>query len=114
MKSLKSYLGIPRPLQILLVVGIIVKSLFFTLSIESTRTGFSLPISEAWKDYAYAYVPTVQAFKEGYLPYRDFFHAYPPLFLYALTLFSFLPYFWSMALPLVISDALTVVRVPNR
>jgi len=94
-----------------LVVSIIGKFLFFMLSIESIRTGFSLPISEAWKDYAYAYIPMVQAFKEGYLPYRDFFHAYPPLFLYALTLFSFLPYFWSMALPLAISDALTVVPV---
>ena len=111
MKSLKSSLGITRSLSILLVVSIIGKFLFFMLSIESIRTDFSLPISEAWKDYAYAYVPTVQAFKEGYLPYRDFFHAYPPLFLYALTLFSFLPYFWSMALPLVISDALTVVPV---
>jgi len=104
-------LGIPKSLSILLVVSIIGKFLFFMLSIESVRTGFSLPISEAWKDYAYAYVPTVQAFKEGYLPYRDFFHAYPPLFLYALTLFSFLPFFWSMALPIVISDALTVLPV---
>jgi len=111
MKSLKSSLGIPQSLSILLVVSIIGKFLFFMLSIESIRTGFSLPISEAWKDYAYAYIPMVQAFKEGYLPYRDFFHAYPPLFLYALTLFSFLPYFWSMALPLAISDALTVVPV---
>jgi len=101
----------PKSLSILLVISIIGKSLFFLFSIESVKTGFSLPISEAWKDYAYAYIPTVQAFKEGYLPYRDFFHAYPPLFLYALTLFSFLPYFWSMALPLVISDALTVVPV---
>jgi len=110
MKNLSS-LGITKSLSILLVVSIAGKFLFFILSIESIRTGFSLPISEAWKDYAYAYIPTVQAFKEGYLPYRDFFHAYPPLFLYALTLFSFLPYFWSMALPLVISDALTVVPV---
>jgi len=110
MKNLSS-LGITKSLSILLVVSIVGKFLFFILSIESIRTGFSLPISEAWKDYAYAYIPTVQAFKEGYLPYRDFFHAYPPLFLYALTLFSFLPYFWSMALPLVISDALTVVPV---
>jgi len=101
----------PRSLPVLLVVTFISKFLFFMLGIESVRAGFSLPVSEAWKDYAYAYVPTVQAFKEGYLPYRDFFHAYPPLFLYALTLFSFLPYFWSMALPLVISDALTVVPV---
>jgi len=85
--------------------------LLFGFSVESSKTGLSLPISEAWRDYAYAYVPTVQAFRGGHLPYIDFFHAYPPLFLYALTLFSFLPYFWSMALPLIVSDALTVVPV---
>jgi len=101
----------PQSLSVLLVISVVGKFLFFMFSIESVRTGFSLPISEAWKDYAYAYIPTVQAFKDGHLPYRDFFHAYPSLFLYALTLFSFLPYFWSMALPLVISDALTVLPV---
>jgi len=103
--------GIGRNLAVVLLVSFFSKFLMFVFGIESARTGFSLQLSDAWKDYAYAYVPTVQAFKSGHLPYRDFFHAYPPLFLYALTLFSFLPYFWSMALPLIISDALTVVPV---
>jgi len=102
---------IGRNLLVLLLISFFSKFLLFIFSIESERMGFSLPISEAWKDYAYAYTPTVQAFRDGHLPYKDFFHAYPPLFLYALTLFSFLPYFWSMALPLIISDALTVAPV---
>jgi len=102
---------IGRNLLVLLLISFFSKFLLLVFGIESARTGFSLPISEAWKDYAYAYIPTVQAFKDGHLPYKDFYHAYPPLFLYALTLFSFLPYFWSMALPLIISDALTVVPV---
>lgn len=93
-----------------MAASLAVKFVLFLLSIESAMS-FSLPFSEAWKDYAYAYVPTVQAFRSGYMPYRDFFHAYPPLFLYALALLSFLPCSWSMALPLVASDALTVVPV---
>jgi hypothetical protein len=97
-------------LLVLVATSIAVRFLLFVLSIQSGM-GFSIPYSEAWKDYAYAYVPTVRAFVSGYMPYRDFFHAYPPLFLYTLTLFSFLPSSWSMALPLVISDALTVVPV---
>jgi len=108
----RSQLSRPRSskLKVLLAVSIVVKFVLFLLSIESAMS-FSIPFSEAWKDYAYAYVPTVQAFRSGFMPYRDFFHAYPPLFLYTLTLFSFLPYSWSIALPLVASDALTVVPV---
>jgi hypothetical protein len=73
MKNWKSSLAMPRSLLVLLVISFIGKILFFVFSIESVKTGFSLPISEAWKDYAYVYIPTVQAFKEGHLPYRDFF-----------------------------------------
>jgi len=102
---------IGRNLVVLLLITFFSKFLLLVFSIESARTGFSLPISGAWKDYTYAYIPTVQAFTSGNLPYKGFFHAYPPLFLYTLTIFSILPYFWSMALPLVISDALTVVPV---
>ncbi|MFQ6081472.1 MAG: glycosyltransferase 87 family protein, partial [Candidatus Bathyarchaeia archaeon] len=98
-------------LSVLLVASFVSRFLFFLLGIERARIGFSLPISGAWEDYACAYIPTVQAFTSGNLPYKDFFHAYPPLFLYALTVFSILPYFWSMALPLVVSDALTVIPV---
>jgi len=104
-------LRVERNLVTLLVFSFVVKFLFFVLGAESVRTGFPLPISEAWRDYAYAYVPMVQAFRSGYLPYRDFFHAYPPLFLYVLALFYFPSHFWSMALPLVVSDALTVIPV---
>ena len=100
-----------RKLSVLLAISFVSKFLFFLFGIESARLGFSFPISGAWKDYAYAYVPTVQAFKSGNLPYKDFFHAYPPLFLYILAISSILPYFWSMALPLVVSDALAVIPV---
>jgi len=100
-----------RKLPVLLVTSFVSKSLFFLLGIRTAWEGFSFPVSEAWRDYAYAYIPTVQAFVRGNMPYRDFYHAYPPLFLYALTIFSILPYFWSMALPLVVSDALTVIPV---
>jgi 4-amino-4-deoxy-L-arabinose transferase-like glycosyltransferase len=100
-----------RNLLILIIISTIVKFLFFVLSAKSEDIGFSLPISEAWKDYAYAYVPAAQAFKNGSLPYKDFYYAYPPPFLYILTLFSFIPYFWSAALPLIISDILTVIPV---
>lgn len=100
-----------RSLLVLLASSFFSKFLFFLFGIESARIGFLLPISGAWKDYAYAYIPTVQAFTRGYLPYKDFFHAYPPLFLYTLTVFSILPYTWSMALPLVMSDASTVIPV---
>jgi len=63
-----------------LAAGLAVKFVLFLFGVESGMS-FSSPFSEAWKDYAYAYVPTVQAFTSGYVPYRDFFHAYPPLFL---------------------------------
>ena len=45
---------------ILLIVSFISKSIFFILGAESSQTGFHLPISEAWQDYSYAYVPTIQ------------------------------------------------------
>lgn len=97
--------------MLLLIISLSSKLLFFVFGILRIGTGFSPPISGAWEDYTYAYIPTVQAFRGGYLPYRDFFHAYPPLFLYVLTAFSVIPHFWSMALPLVVSDALTVFPV---
>jgi 4-amino-4-deoxy-L-arabinose transferase-like glycosyltransferase len=71
----------------------------------------SIPNAENWKDYAYAYVPSVQAFKGGYLPYVDFYFAYPPLFLYALTAFSYLGPSWAASLPSVIAEALTAIPV---
>jgi 4-amino-4-deoxy-L-arabinose transferase-like glycosyltransferase len=69
----------------------------------------SIPNAENWKDYAYAYVPSVQAFEGGYLPYADFYFAYPPLFLYALTAFSYFGPSWAAALPSIIAEALTAI-----
>ncbi len=109
--NIRENLSVKLDIITLLVISIGVKSLIFILSIELTQRGISLPISEGFKDYAYFYTSRVQVFKEGFIPYRDFAYPYPPLFLYTLTFFSFLPYFWSMALPLVISDALIVVPV---
>lgn len=100
-----------KDLAILLVISFVVRVLSLVLGIERVHSGLSPPVSGAWEDYTYAYTPTVQAFRSGYLPYKDFFHAYPPLFLYVLTMLSLLPPFWSMALPLVVSDALTVIPV---
>jgi hypothetical protein len=100
-----------RALLIVICFALFSKLLMLIFSIGSA-SGFSLPFSEAWQDFSYAYIPTVEAFKSGFLPYKDFFFAYPPLFLYALTAFSYLPLpSWSMALPLVISDAFTVIPV---
>ena len=95
------------------IVGfaLVVKLVVFILSIE-TSMSFSLPNIENWQDFSLAYVPAVNAFKTGFLPYVDFYYPYPPLFLYALTLFSYLPLAsWSVALPLVLADALTVIPV---
>ena len=59
---------------LLIVIGIALfsKLLMLIFSIGSA-SGFSLPFSEAWQDFSYAYVPTVEAFKSGFLPYKDFF-----------------------------------------
>jgi 4-amino-4-deoxy-L-arabinose transferase-like glycosyltransferase len=51
------------------------------------------------------------AFRAGNLPYASFYFPYPPLFLYALTAFSYLGTSWGPAVPLVLADALTVVPV---
>jgi len=93
----------------LLVISFAASFLVFILAIVSP--GFSIPNAEAWLDYAYAYIPSVQAFKAGYLPYANFYFSYPPLFLYALTAFSYLGPSWASALPSVIAEALTAVPV---
>lgn len=91
--------------------ALLVKFVIFLLSVK-TSIGFSVPNAENWQDFSLAYVRDVNAFKSGLLPYSDFYFPYPPLFLYALTLFSYLPANpWSMAIPLVIADALTVIPV---
>ena len=78
----------------------------------ATSMSLSIPNAENWQDFTLAYLPAAQAFKSGLLPYAGFFYPYPPLFLWALTLFSPFPYpSWITALPLVVADALTVVPV---
>ncbi len=100
-------------LRLILVVAttaFVAASAVYWLSI-ATSMGLSVPNAENWKDYAYAYIPSVQAFTSGHLPYVDFYFPYPPLFLYALAGFSFLGPTWAAALPSVIAEALTAVPV---
>jgi uncharacterized membrane protein len=111
-----SILGKSSRINVKILVAIVgfallVKLVIFILSVK-TSISFSLPNAENWQDFSLAYVRDVNAFKSGLLPYRDFYFPYPPLFLYVLTLFSYLPANpWSMAIPLVIADALTVIPV---
>ena len=98
-----------RVLLAIVAVAIAVKLAFFGLS-AGTSMSFAIPNAENWQDFWLAYVPSVGAFKGGFLPYSDFFYAYPPLYHWALTAFSYLPLpLWSSAFPLVGADALTVV-----
>lgn len=100
-----------RTLLVLLALAFAVKLAVFGLSV-GTSMNLSLPNAENWQDFSLAYVPAVEAFKSGFIPYRDFFYPYPPLFLWALTAFSPFPYAsWSTGLPLAGADALTVVPV---
>jgi len=103
----------PRLVVVLVIVGaaLACRLVVFILSVR-TSMSLSLPSAENWQDFGLAYLPAVNAFKHGFLPYRDFYYPYPPLFLYALTIPSYLPLpSWSSALPLVIGDALTVIPV---
>ena len=100
-----------RLLLILLAAAVAVKFAVFGMSV-GTSMSFSIPNAENWQDFSLAYMPAAAAFRSGFLPYNDFFYAYPPLFLYAQTAFSYLPIpTWSGAIPLVAADALTVVPV---
>jgi len=98
-----------RLLLIVVAVAFAVKFVVFGLSI-GTSMNLSLPNAENWQDFSLAYMPAAYAFRSGFLPYNDFFYPYPPLFLYGLTSFSYLPLpSWSGAIPLVAADALTVI-----
>ena len=98
-----------RLLLIVVAAAVVVKFGVFGLSV-GTSTNLSLPNAENWQDFSLAYMPAAYAFRSGFLPYGDFFYPYPPLFLYLLTAFSYLPLpSWSGAIPLVAADALTVV-----
>jgi 4-amino-4-deoxy-L-arabinose transferase-like glycosyltransferase len=93
----------------LLILNLAIKFTVFALSPASS--GFQFTDFETWSDYAYAYFPSVLAFKSGFLPYVNFYYPYPPLFLYALTLFSCPGVSWGSAVPLVLADALTAIPV---
>ncbi|HYB07998.1 MAG TPA: hypothetical protein VEB87_07610 [Nitrososphaerales archaeon] len=100
-----------RLLLAVVAIALAVKFTVFGLSI-GTSMGLSIPNAENWQDFSLAYMPAATALRSGFLPYSDFFYAYPPLFLYAQAAFSFLPLpSWSGAIPLVAADALTVVPV---
>jgi len=100
-----------RLLLILVAAALVAKFAVFGVSV-GTSMSLSLPNAENWQDFSLAYMPAASALKSGFLPYSDFFYAYPPLFLYAQTAFSYLPFpSWSGAIPLVAADALTVVPV---
>lgn len=95
----------------LVVVAFVAKLAMFGLAI-GTSTSLSLPNAENWQDFALAYAPAAQAFMHGFLPYRDFFYPYPPLFLWSLAALSPFPFAsWLAGLPLVAADALTTVPV---
>jgi 4-amino-4-deoxy-L-arabinose transferase-like glycosyltransferase len=93
----------------LIVIGFVASFLMFALAV--LNPGIEIPNAESWLDYAYAYLPSVQAFKSGILPYIGFYFPYPPLFLYAMTAFSYLGPSWAAALPSTIAESLTTVPV---
>ena len=98
-----------RLLLIVVAAAFVVKFVMFGLSV-GTSMNLSLPNAENWQDFSLSYMPAAYAFRSGFLPYNDFFYPYPPLFLYVLTAFSYLPLpSWSGAIPLVAADALTVI-----
>ncbi len=95
----------------LLGLAFVVKFAVFALAV-GTKTSLSLPNAENWQDFSLAYAPAAAAFNSGFVPYRDFYYPYPPLFLWTLAAFAPAPYAsWSSALPLVGADALTIVPV---
>jgi hypothetical protein len=70
------------------------------------------PDLEPYEDYKFLYTKEVNNFLQGQLLYKDFYHAYPPLFLYLLSAFAFLQIAsWIPALPLVIFDVLTIIPI---
>jgi hypothetical protein len=62
---------------------------------------------EPYVDYKQLYLPEVTKFLEGQQLYKDFFHAYPPLWIYTLSLVARLnPPFWGPAVPIVFFDGM--------
>jgi len=110
-----------RTLVFLFTIALMAKLILFIVGVTDNRVFdlgggppdlFAFGEVESFRDYGAAYLPTINAFKSGYTPYVDFWYAYPPLFLYLLTAFSYLPFdFWGPALSILIFDAFSVVPV---
>jgi len=107
-----------RHILLSLVVSFAVKSCVFVLAApyggDFPPQGLTMPeplrTLETYKDFKFYYLPQATNLVSGLMPYRDFFYSYPPLFLYALVLFSPLPFSeWKFGLPLMMFDALSVI-----
>jgi hypothetical protein len=98
------------PLLRVLIISALVALAICYLSVQ-TSMSISWSNAEAWQDYSLAYVQAANYLKSGILPYANYFYAYPPPFLYALTAFSLIPYSWGAAVPLVSASVLTAVPV---
>lgn len=107
--------------MILLAISAAVRLAIFVIVIPYEGM-FSIPSSspevyqeiwrnlEPYQDFKLLYMNDVNRFLNGSQPYQDFFHAYPPLFLYTLSIFaSFHLPIWTSAIPIIAYDALTVV-----
>ena len=99
-----------RPLLLIVIASTVVALTISCLSLL-TSMKVSWPDAEAWKDYSLAYVQQASYLRSGFLPYGNYFYAYPPPFLYVLTAFSFIPRSWGTAVPLVAATALTAIPV---
>ena len=116
-----SWLVSSRRIVLLFTLSLTVKLVCFIIGVMDGRVFdieplvldvFAFGEVEAWRDYGLAYLPTIEAFKSGYTPYVDFWYAYPPLFLYLLAAFSYLPLqFWGPAIPIVVFDVLSTILV---
>lgn len=65
-----------------------------------------LPGPSLWSDFT-VYLTQLKYLSEGFLPYRDFAYAYPPLFLYSMLPFYNLAGGYAASIPIVLADALT-------
>jgi hypothetical protein len=95
-----------RPRTLTLIVGI---SLAVRITAYLWESFHPVPFNsllENFMDFHAYYVSQLSFLHEGYLPYRDFPYAYPPLFLYSLYPFYLLGTN-AAAIPIVVGDALT-------
>ena len=91
-----------------------IRLLAFVVGVPASQMmgGPEIPFAENFKDYYFAYIPSVKAFLEGRMLYRDFYHAYPPLFIYVLSLLYAVGQSWfAPAIPLMLGDLLTIVPI---